>query len=108
MLRLRCIENGLGNMVCQVEVWQGGVLIARLDLADEDLMFAVEYDGAEWHSSPVQQAHDRTRRSAASEEGWLVRAFTKEHVFGRARECDAMLNAAAREARARRGLKVVW
>jgi hypothetical protein len=108
VLRLRCIENGLSTMVCQVEVWRDGLLIARLDLADEDLQLAVEYDGAEWHSSPTQQAHDRTRREAAGEEGWLVKPFRKEHVFGRGRECDAMLAEAAREARARRGLKVVW
>jgi hypothetical protein len=108
VLRLRCLENGLGQMVPQVEVWREGILIARLDLGDQWLMLAVEYDGVEWHSSPAQRAHDRARRIEASEEGWLVKPFQKEHVFGRARECDAMLGRAAREARARRGLKVAW
>jgi very-short-patch-repair endonuclease len=108
VLRLRCIEAQLDRMVPQVEVHRGDVLVARLDLADEELEFAVEYDGAEWHSSPEQQAHDQRRRQAAEDEGWLIKPFTKEQVFGHHRTIDELLVLAAREARARRGLRVHW
>ena len=108
VLRLRCVEARLPGMVPQVEVYRGETLIARLDLADVALMLGVEYDGVEWHSTPEQKAHDKARRREAEDEGWLVKPFTKEHVFGRARECDRMLQEAAREARVRRGQRVVW
>jgi len=108
VLRLRCVEARLKGMVPQVEVYRGETLVARLDLADVAIMLAAEYDGAEWHTSPEQREHDRQRRKEAEKLGWLVKPFTKEHVFGRTRECDRMLHEAAREARARRGLRVLW
>jgi hypothetical protein len=103
VLRLRCIENHLPGMVPQVEVWRLGVAIARLDLADEELLMAVEYDGVEWHSSPEQREHDRSRRADAVDAGWMVDAFTKENVFGRNRDVDERLALARREALRRRG-----
>ena len=106
VLRLRCVENGLAGVVPQVEVWRGRLLLGRLDLADEDLMAAVEYDGAEWHTSPRQRHHDDVRRAALREAGWLVRAFSAEEVFGPQRTCDRLISELAREARARRGLRV--
>lgn len=106
VLRLRWLDCGLPAVVPQVEVWRDGVLIARLDLACEELRFAAEYDGAEWHSSPDQQAHDRVRRQAVEREDWLVKAFTSANVFGRGRDIEELLHAAAREARARQANRV--
>jgi hypothetical protein len=106
VLRLRCRE-ALIPVVPQVEVYRAGILIGRLDLANEELMLGAEYDGPEWHSSPDQLAHDRARRREFRDEGWLVKAFGKDAVFGRDRECDAVLHEAAREARRRRGRRVV-
>lgn len=91
VLRLRCIENHLRGMVPQVEVLRDGNVIARLDLADAERMLAVEYDGAEWHSSPGQQVDDRRRRRKAGAAGWLVEPFTKENVFGPHRDVDRRL-----------------
>ncbi|MDX6372919.1 MAG: hypothetical protein QOD98_1907 [Nocardioidaceae bacterium] len=106
VLRLRCIECGL-KVEPQIEVWVGGLLVARLDLASLELLLAVEYDGAEWHTSPEQRAHDEGRRTDLAENhGWLVRPFTKDEVFGRTRECERILHEVAREARRRRGLRV--
>lgn len=106
VLRLRCIECHV-RVTPQVCVHRDGRLIARLDLADEELLVAFEYDGAEWHSSPEQVEHDRRRRRAASEAGWLVRPFTGQDVFGRERACEVVIRQAVREARARRGLRIV-
>lgn len=103
VLRLRCIENHLREMVPQVEVIRDGSMIARLDLADEELLLAVEYDGAEWHTTPLQQVHDRRRRAQVAAEGWEVEVFTKANVFGRNRDVDSRLAVARRDALWRRG-----
>lgn len=100
--RLRCHESGLRAMVPQLEVRRDGFLIARLDLGDEALMAAVEYDGAEWHSSPAQIAYDRARRGAVREDGWLIEAVTKSNVFGHHRDIELILTRLGDEARARR------
>jgi len=91
VLRLRCHENGLHGMTPQIVVRRDGEFIARLDLADEDLRIAVEYDGVEWHGSPAQRLRDRERRSRVAETGWDVEVFGKELVFGRQRLCDPIL-----------------
>jgi len=90
VLRLRCHENGL-QMTPQVEVQRGDGRLARLDLANEELRAAVEYDGVEWHSTPSQVQHDRSRRADLADTGWDIAVFGKELVFGRARECDRVL-----------------
>jgi len=90
VLRLRCVENGL-RMTPQVRVYDHERVIARLDLANEELLVAAEYDGVEWHSSPSQQAHDRRRRDDLAGRGWDIEPLGKELVFGRARECDRVL-----------------
>jgi len=103
VLRLRWIECQLPEPIPQFEVFRGSRFLARLDLANPELRFAAEYDGAEWHSSPEQQAHDRCRRSEVSDEGWLVRPFTSSNVYGRLRDCEELLVTGAREARRRFG-----
>ena len=55
------------------------LLIARLDIGNAELCYAVEYDGAEWHSSPEQLAHDKaasTCRSRAGLRGGCVHQST--------------------------------
>ena len=87
---------------------RGAVLLGRLDLADESAELGFEYDGDEWHSSPQQLEHDRARRREFEDDGWLVRAFRAEAVFGRARSVRGGAQEGSRqEARARRGLRIV-
>lgn len=105
VLRLRCLEAQV-DVVPQLEVYRDGVLLARLDLGNEDILLAVEYDGDEWHSTPEQLEHDRARRSELAMDGWLTLALRCEDVFGRQRMCDRIIREGAREARARRGLRV--
>lgn len=102
VLRLRCHESLLPGMTPQVEVRDGGRFVARLDLGDPDLMAGVEYDGAEWHSSPDQRAHDAARRDDARSCGWAIEAFTKDSVFGRTRDVEERLVRFGDEVRARR------
>jgi hypothetical protein len=97
VLRLRCIEANVA-VTPQVEVERNGVIVARLDLADEARLLAFEYDGVEWHSSPEQVDHDRARRADLRRDGWLIEALGCDDVFGRQRNCDRIIRAAAREA----------
>jgi hypothetical protein len=98
ILRLYWIDAGLPWPVPQLEVWVEGVMIARLDIGHPDLWYAVEYDGAEWHSSPEQRLHDQKRRDAVRGEGFAVDVFTRENVFGHRRDVDVRLMAAATQA----------
>lgn len=103
VLRLRWIEVQLPTVEPQLEVWVDGELLGRLDLANKDLAYGAEYDGAEWHSTPEQQAHDRRRRRACEERaGFLITPFVKENLFGPTADAERRLSEGAAEARRRR------
>lgn len=106
VLRLRWLEAGLPEPHPQCQVFRDGMLLAILDLANEDLRYAAEYDGAEWHTSEQQRAHDEKRRSAVREEEWEVDIFTAANLFGRSQDADDKLRAGAAEARRRFGFRV--
>jgi len=98
ILRLYWIDAGLPQPVPQLEIWVDGIMIARLDVGHLEIRFAAEYDGVEWHSSPEQRSHDRARREAVREQDFTIDVFRKENVFGRRRDVDARLLAAAMQA----------
>ncbi|HET9423373.1 MAG TPA: hypothetical protein VFO49_19705 [Nocardioides sp.] len=106
ILRLRWIEAHLPTPHPQLEVHHGGALIAILDIANPDLRYAAEYDGKEWHSSNEQREHDRSRREAVRDEGWVVGVFGSENLFGRHQDADARLRSGALEARQKFGSRV--
>jgi hypothetical protein len=99
VLRLRWIEAGLLCPRPQLEVWRGGILLARLDIANDLLRYAAEYDGEEWHGTPEQQDHDQARRTAVSEDDWHIDAFVAADVFGPQADAISRLRAGAAEAR---------
>jgi len=98
VLRLRWIEAHVDTPHPQVEVWRAGVLLAILDIANEDLRYAAEYDGYEWHGSPDQKEHDLVRREAVSGERWVVDAFVADDLFGPQANPEARLRFGAAEA----------
>src|SRR3954469_5376635 len=62
-LRLRILDAGFPRPTVQVEVLNaGGRCVYRLDMGWPDRRLAVEYDGEEYHHTPVQRLHDRLRR----------------------------------------------
>jgi very-short-patch-repair endonuclease len=67
-------EAGL-TFTPQFEVRDGPFLIARLDLADEELKLAVEIDGYRYHSSREAQRRDRTRDRRTRVFGWTILRF---------------------------------
>ncbi|MER7560424.1 type IV toxin-antitoxin system AbiEi family antitoxin domain-containing protein [Nocardioides sp. NPDC126508] len=83
VLRLESTEVRGLDLVPQLDVYRGARLLGRLDLGNETLRIGVEYDGEEWHSSPEQLEHDRTRRAEMIDDGWLIEAFRKEDTFAR-------------------------
>lgn len=103
VLRLRWIQAGLMAPTPQFEVWRNGRLIAVLDLANETLRYAAEYDGVEWHSSDEQVGHDRLRRRDVSEEEWLIDVFTAVDLYGPAANAEARLRIGSIRARRRFG-----
>lgn len=103
-LRVRCLEAGLPDMTPQVEVSSRGRL-ARLDLGNLEWRFATEYDGEEWHSQPIDVAHDLARRRWLDlDEGWTLCAVGKNEVYGLDRQVLSILREgyAAAQRRVRR------
>lgn len=101
VLRLESTEVRGLDLVPQLEVYRGARLLGRLDLGNESLRIGVEYDGEEWHSSPEQLEHDRSRRAEMIEDGWLIEAFRKEDTFARLADPGRRLRALRDQARRR-------
>jgi hypothetical protein len=80
-LRLTWLDAGLPTPVPQHPV-HTGFRSAYLDLADPWRLFAAEYDGEEWHTTPEQRAHDEDRRRWLTSLGWRVAVFTKHDFDG--------------------------
>ncbi|HET6920602.1 MAG TPA: hypothetical protein VFI46_14220, partial [Jiangellaceae bacterium] len=80
---------------------ENGRVIFWLDMGLEEWLFAAEYDGAAWHSSPEQVAADNARRSWLDEQRrWAIEVFRKHHVWGLHQDADLRLANAFRRARA--------
>ena len=65
-------RRGVAIPVEQHEVWDRGVLVARIDFADPDLLLAWEVVGYEFHSSYEALQRDEARRKALQRLGWEV------------------------------------
>ena len=74
-----------------------------LDLGVEELRFAVEYDGEEWHRRTAEQReHDHRRRTWLREErGWIVEPVGKDNVFGQHQDIESILRGGHTRARRR-------
>ena len=103
ILWLRCLEAGI-ELEPQVEVHDDQGFVGRFDLADEALRLAVEYDGAQWHSTPDQQAHDRRRRDRARAAGWTVVVVRAEELFSQSSRAEEMVRDGLRRARLAAGM----
>lgn len=100
-LRLRWYDAGLPRPRTQVPVVMQDGSSCFLDLGVEDCLFAAEYDGEEWHSTPQQLLDDRERRGWIREHrSWVVEEYRKEHVYGQRQNADLHLREAFAAARA--------
>lgn len=100
-LRLRWYDAGLPRPEPQIPICINGREIFRLDLGLEELLFAAEYDGQDWHSSDEQSTHDEDRRDwMRTERRWQVEVFRKTDVYGPHQDADVRLRTAFLAARA--------
>ena len=75
-VRAHCILAGLGVPIAQYEVFDDdGGFVARLDLAYEDAMVAIEYDGAH-HAYQERRDRDAARRTRLRSLGWFLVELT--------------------------------
>lgn len=91
IIRLRCLDYGLPALVPQVEVRREATgERAFLDLANETLRFAVEFDGRVWHERDDDVRRDRRRRAWLTEEaGWHIAILAGSDVYGVPRDHTA-------------------
>ncbi|NEE03096.1 DUF559 domain-containing protein [Phytoactinopolyspora halotolerans] len=64
----------------QFEIRDEGILIARLDFADEENKIGIEIDGARFHSSQQARSYDRQRDRSLARRGWRIERFTTDDV----------------------------
>ena len=103
VLRLRWLDAGLPRPQLQIEIREAGRVVYFLDIGLEELLLAVEYDGAEFHSRETDVTYDAARRKWLTDRrGWLIRPFVGDDIYGR-HNAEAVLQATFREARATLG-----
>ena len=70
-----------------------------LDMGVDELFFAVEYDGEQFHGESDEE-HDQFRRSWIQENTpWMVRVVRRRNIFGPAQDFHALLREWICEAR---------
>ncbi len=83
ILRL-LVDAGITGFVPQYEIFQGGELVARVDLGNSELRVAVELDSFRWHAGRGPFRSDRVRSNRIAAAGWrLLRATPEDAVDGR-------------------------
>ncbi|HEY9563560.1 MAG TPA: type IV toxin-antitoxin system AbiEi family antitoxin domain-containing protein [Nocardioides sp.] len=98
-LRLLWYDGGLPKPRLQIPYVEDGREVFHLDMGLEEIRFAAEYDGEEWHSAS-DAAHDRRRRTRMREQaGWQIEEFRREDVFGHRKDADWALRSAVAQAR---------
>ncbi|HSV41583.1 MAG TPA: hypothetical protein VLI04_22655 [Nocardioidaceae bacterium] len=76
-----------------------------LDLGVEELKYAAEYDGIDFHSTPEQRDRDTQKRDyLTEEEGWTFDVFTKDKLFRPHSHPAGIIQAGILEARRKLGL----
>ncbi|MEP9364492.1 hypothetical protein ABLE68_16115 [Nocardioides sp. CN2-186] len=100
-LRLRWYDAGLPPPRTQIPIEIEGRVHYYLDLGLEDLRFAAEYDGEEWHG-PDRQIHDDERRDWLRRQGWVIVALRRSQVFGQQQDAERILRDGYAAALARR------
>jgi hypothetical protein len=99
-LRLGWYDVGLPHPEPQLEIWEHGYLIARIDVGNADLGYGTEYNGDEWHAGEEQRLHDSARLSRVGPHLYVVDEFTKANVYGQQRNLEQLLVAGATRAEA--------
>lgn len=86
---------GLAQPVRQYEIWAGGVLVARVDLAYPEHRLAIELDGFRWHAGRRPFRSDRLRRNRIEAAGWRLLEAAVEDIDELCRDAALFLGRAA-------------
>lgn len=78
--RLILVRGGLPEPVCQYEIYEDGMLVARVDLAYPKYRIAIEYDGDHHRERTVFQ-RDAYRANRLRLLDWTVLRFTADDVL---------------------------
>ncbi len=70
--RLTLVAAGLPRPTTQVPVYDGGCLLARIDMGWEDWLVGVEFDGAQHWTDPRQRTWDIDRQAELEALGWRI------------------------------------
>lgn len=90
-------RHGLPEPVRQLQIYDQGREIARVDLAYPDAKIAIEYDSDQFHTGRVASDRDSRRRHALIAAGWLPIVAIKTDLQSGARDFCAALAAALRD-----------
>jgi len=101
-LLLGWYDAGLPHPEPQLEIWEDGHLIARVDVGNAELGYGTEYNGDEWHTSEEQRLHDGARLSRVGQHLYVVDQFTSANVYGQRRNLEQLLVAGSKRAEAER------
>jgi hypothetical protein len=77
--RVALVTGGLPRPVCNVDIVEDGVWLARADLTYEEHKVIIEYDGRV-HEDETQRRRDALRRNLLQQHGWLVIVFTADDL----------------------------
>ena len=76
MVRLILIEAELPHPECNVEIWDDGRFVARVDMLYADVWLIIEYDG-DHHRDPDQWSRDQIRRAELESLGYRMIVVTR-------------------------------
>jgi hypothetical protein len=91
----RLLAAGLPQPVRQHEIWAGGELIARVDLAYPQFRLAIELDGFRWHAGRRPFRSNRLRRNRIEAVGWRLLETAPEDIDELCRAAAAIVRPAA-------------
>lgn len=77
-LRLIYVYGGMPRPQVQIEIWENGVLLYRIDMGYEELKLGFEYDGRD-HADQIEA--DGLRRRELDDRGWALRSYFSRDVY---------------------------
>jgi hypothetical protein len=89
------LAAGLPQPVRQYEIWAGGMLIARVDLAYPEFRLALDLDGFRWHAGRRAFRSNRARRNRIEGVGWRLLEAAPEDIGELVADAAAILRWAA-------------
>lgn len=83
VIRLDALRNATHVSVDQIEVYDDGVFVARLDMGWPEYQVAVEFDGAQHWTDARQRSRDIDRIAELDQLGWIVIRVSAEMLRAR-------------------------